>query len=120
MVCDRCIMTVEQVLEEMSCHVESVSLGKAEIRENPRNDQLDEIYKKLREKGFELIKQNSQALTEQIKAKLIDYVSYIENEEDPIKLSDYLSGKSTSQLQLFEQPLFKKYQYYNWAVFDSS
>jgi AraC-like DNA-binding protein len=91
MVCDRCIMTVRELLEESGYQVDSVSLGKAVIHENPDDDGVREIDEKLREKGFELIRKNSEALTEQIKAHLIDYLEYIEDKDHPEKLSEYLS-----------------------------
>jgi YesN/AraC family two-component response regulator len=84
-------MTVRELLENAGFDVDSVSLGKAEIQEEPDRDQFHEIDQKLREKGFELIKQNSEVLTGEIKAHLIDYLNYIEDEDQPEKLSEYLS-----------------------------
>lgn len=91
MVCDRCIMTVREVLEDLSHEVNSVTLGKARVSDDLDKDQLTRIDKQLKEKGFELIKEKNQALIEQIKAQLIEYLKYIEEEEHPQKLSEYLS-----------------------------
>lgn len=91
MVCDRCVMTVRQVLEDLGHKVESVKLGQAEISEQLNEEQLNTTDKKLREKGFELIKENSKALVEQVKTELINYLEHIEKEEEPKKLSEYLS-----------------------------
>lgn len=93
MVCDRCIMTVRQVLNDLAYQVDSVSLGKADIAEDLTEEERAKIGKKLREKGFELIPQNEQALVEEIKAQLIDYLKHIESEEDPRKLSGYLADQ---------------------------
>lgn len=93
MVCDRCIMTVRQVLEDLDYKVDSVSLGTAEIQEDPDRSQLKEIDQELRDKGFELIKESSEALTEEIKAHLIDYLKYIEDNDRPKKLSEFLSDR---------------------------
>lgn len=91
MVCDRCVMTVREVLEDLGYQVDLISLGRAEIKEEPDDDQVWEIDQKLREKGFELIKENSKALIEEVKAHLISYLEHIENEDNPEKLSVYLS-----------------------------
>lgn len=91
MVCDRCIMTVQEVLEDLGLQVSSVSLGKADLEESPDSIELDSIAEKLNEKGFELIREHDQALVEQIKTELIEYLNQIESEEHPQKLSEYLS-----------------------------
>jgi AraC-like DNA-binding protein len=91
MVCDRCVMTVKEVLEDLGYTVDSVTLGKAVIKEDPKKNQLNKIAERLRGKGFELITQRNQALTEQIKAQLIEYLQKIESEQELPKLSEYLS-----------------------------
>jgi len=93
MVCDRCIMSVQEVLENQGFSVGKVVLGEAEINETPDKEELSKISEELRGKGFELIRENKEALVEQIKAQLIDYVKLLESEDAPPKLSDYLSTK---------------------------
>lgn len=93
MVCDRCIMSVREVLENQGFSVEKVVLGEAKIEEDPEKEELEEISEKLRGKGFELIRENKEALVEQIKAQLIEYMQRIEDEDHPPKLSEYLSSK---------------------------
>ena len=93
MVCDRCIMTVRQVLNDLDYQVDSISLGSADIVEGPTEEERAEISKKLREKGFELIRQGDEVLVEEIKAKLIDYLQFIESDDNPPKLSDYLADQ---------------------------
>lgn len=91
MVCDRCIMSVRKMLKDLGYEVHSVSLGKADVAENPEGDALVEIDQKLREQGFELIREGNKILVEQIKAELINYLQHIEGEEIPQKLSDFLA-----------------------------
>lgn len=93
MVCDRCIMSVREVLKNLEYNVDSVVLGKADISEDPKQDEFDAIAEKLGDKGFELIKENSEALIEEIKAQLIKFLEHIEAEENPKKLSEYLADK---------------------------
>lgn len=40
MVCDRCIMMVRDMLGDSGCEVNSVTLGRADIRETPDEGQL--------------------------------------------------------------------------------
>lgn len=94
MVCDRCIMTVQEVLEELDYQVETVVLGKAKVLEDVDDAaSLQNINEGLQAKGFELIKQNGEVLIEEIKAALIDYLQYLEAEEQPEKVSEYLAGE---------------------------
>ena len=93
MVCDRCIMTVRELLEDLGFRVKSVELGKAEIAGEPDDEKMSEIGRRLREKGFELIREEGDALVEEIKAALINYIEYLEEEDNPQNTSDYLSEK---------------------------
>lgn len=90
MVCDRCIMTVRSVLEDLGYEVDSVTLGKANISEQPKNEGLAQIGRELSQKGFELIADNNEALLEEIKTQLITYLKHIEESEDSLKLSVFL------------------------------
>jgi len=93
MVCDRCIMSVREVLERLGYEVDSVVLGRAELEGDLLDEELDNINEKLREKGFELIRENSKALIEEIKASLIDYLKEVEENQSPPKLSAFLADK---------------------------
>lgn len=90
MVCDRCIATVREVLQNLGYNIDSVSLGNAVVSDEIEG-QLDEIDSRLKEKGFELIREYDQALITEIKAQLINYLKHIEDEEEPQKLSEFLS-----------------------------
>lgn len=92
MVCDRCVMTVQQVMEDLGFEVESIALGKVVIAEDVTSEDLEKISEKLVDKGFELIQKNDEALLEQIKVQLIGYVKYLENSEEPDKVSTFLES----------------------------
>ena len=91
MVCDRCIMSVREVLENLDYKVVSVKLGEAQIKKTIDDKERSILSEKLRGKGFELIGEEKEALIEQIKSQLIGYVKHLELEDNPLKLSDYLS-----------------------------
>lgn len=93
MVCDRCIMSVREVLEHLGYEVNSVVLGRAELKDDVVDEELDRINEKLRTKGFELIREDSEALIEEIKATLIDYLKEVEENQNPPKLSAFLADK---------------------------
>ena len=92
MVCDRCIMTVQEVLEHLDYEVTSVELGQAEIKETVGQNELANIDEQLQQKGFALAQQSNEALVEEIKTTLIDYLKQIEEQRDLKKLSVYLSN----------------------------
>lgn len=93
MVCDRCIMTVRDLLETLGYEVRSIELGQVRLADNLEGDELETIASKLQEKGFELITDKNNALVEKVKSQVIEYVSALEEKEDPPKLSSYLSEK---------------------------
>lgn len=91
MVCDRCIMTVQRVLEDLGYEVLDISLGKAKLDKALKEEEVDRIHKKLQEFGFELIQKDSPALVEKIKSHLIRYRDQLEENENTVKLSTFLS-----------------------------
>lgn len=93
MVCDRCIVSVREVLENLDHKVEAVELGQAQIVESPTGTDRDEIAKALRDKGFELISDKGQVLVEKIKAQLITYLEKLETDDSSPKISEYLADK---------------------------
>jgi len=92
MVCDRCIMMVQQVLEDLGFEVESIALGKVAIIEDIESEDLGKISEELVDKGFELIQKNDKALLEQIKVQLIDYIKHLEDSDEPDKVSTFLES----------------------------
>ena len=78
MCCDRCIMSVTDVLNGLGLQVESVKLGEATYAKSP--DIVNENYnvlieKRLKEKGFELIINEEEYLVEQVKVAVIELVT---------------------------------------------
>jgi len=90
MVCPRCIMVVEDALKELGFDVQKVELGKAKVE---TNDSIgsEEINKKLKEYGFELLESKNRQLVERIKTLLIKYVQDSEQKEEMPNPSDYLT-----------------------------
>lgn len=96
MVCNRCKMTVLNLLNTKGFEVESIQLGKIVVTENPNNN-YEEFEKELNDLGFELIKDTSKALVEKIKIALIQQIEKGDAEADLSNLAGYL-GKNYALL----------------------
>src|SRR5699024_4965135 len=73
MVCDRCIMAVQQILEELGYPEAEVALGEAVVTQAPAEGELKKIDRELQHKGFELIREPQAALVEEVKTQLITF-----------------------------------------------
>lgn len=100
MVCDRCIMIVQQQLENFGFKIDEISLGKIDVEPSPDADQLQSIGKALGNLGFELINKEKDQLVEQIKTQIINLIHY----------SD-LNGIQQSITHLIADKLNKDYAY---------
>jgi AraC family transcriptional regulator len=93
MVCPRCVESVGNVLSELNLEAESIELGEVVLNQKPDQEQLNELDNKLKSVGFELILDRETAITVQIKSALIGYLSHLELEKEPQKVSAYLSSR---------------------------
>ena len=94
MVCHRCILSVEDILQKESIPFDKVIFGEMHLKEELSTDQKERLVKRLVEVGFELIDNHSSALIEKIKQLIIKRARNEADEKDSnLKLSHYLSGK---------------------------
>ncbi len=80
MVCNRCIMVVQNELDKLGLDVKSIRLGEAVLEQEPdaRNkEQLKEVLVSL---GFELIDDKKSKIIEKIKNVIIDLVHHQDND----------------------------------------
>ena len=94
MVCDRCILTIKNILQELNLNPYSIILGEVDFRKvKLHNKDIEMIRSSIESFGFELVSDNKQALIEKIKVSLIQLIN---NKDDleKIKLSVYLSEKT--------------------------
>lgn len=108
MVCDRCILIVNQQLQNFGFKVKEISLGKVDIEPEPQPNQLQEISAAFNVLGFELIDREKDQLIEQIKTELINLIHY----------SD-LNELSKSLMQLIAEKLHRDYAYLSRTFSDS-
>lgn len=90
MVCSRCKMVVKSVFENMGINPIAVELGEVELKNDIQENEKQELLKKLREIGFDLIDDKKSKTIDKIKTLIIDLV---QNKNNDLKtnLSDYIS-----------------------------
>jgi AraC family transcriptional regulator len=94
MVCHRCVLSVEDILQKEAIPYEKVVIGGIHMNEDLSPEKKERLIKKLAVVGFELINNQSTALIEKIKVQIIKRVHALDGEKETnIKLSHYLSAK---------------------------
>ena len=81
MVCNRCIMVVKEVLEQLNLHPLHVAMGEVEIPEPLTMKEQRELNAQLKKFGFELLDDKRQQQIERVKNLLIQKVQKGELEE---------------------------------------
>jgi AraC family transcriptional regulator len=99
MVCPRCIMAVERILEELDIESLEVRLGEVILAKELSEKKKSELEKELNLIGFELLDDRNSQIIHQIKTLLIQAVQEPKDEE--LNLSNLISqelNKDYSQL----------------------
>jgi len=93
MVCDRCKMVIENVLDELNLKPQTVYLGEVDFGDDTIDaDTLEKFQQKIVPLGFELINDKKTRLIENIKKQVIALAQQAPAAEK-VKLSEYLSTK---------------------------
>ncbi len=91
MVCNRCIMVVTSVLNDLKLNPVKISLGEVDFGDYALSDaQVSDIWKQLEPLGFDVINDKKSRLIEEIKKQVIKLVQ----KQDGLpysKLSDYMT-----------------------------
>ena len=74
MVCNRCIMTVENILKEQNIPINKISLGEVELLEKLTAEKRKTIEAALQKVGFELIDTRVNKIIEDIKQAVMEYL----------------------------------------------
>jgi AraC-like DNA-binding protein len=94
MVCQRCVLSVQQVLQQLNIPFEKVILGEAHIQVELDDKQRTAIEQQLNSLGFELIDTRKNQLIDKIKKTAQEYLLNIEKEyERKQNLSEVISEK---------------------------
>lgn len=93
MVCNRCVMVVRSVLEQMELHPTAITLGEVSLQEDSLTAiQHQQLETSLQHLGFELIDDRKSRIIEKIKNVVIKLVHYTE-EQARYKHSDIIANE---------------------------
>lgn len=92
MVCQRCIMTVENIFRQYNIPFDKVSLGEVQLEQKLSEKELKEVDKALHEVGFELIDTRINKIIEHIKQAMMEYLN-LGMDSQNLKLSSFITNK---------------------------
>lgn len=92
MVCNRCIMVVEQKLNQLQLPFHQVKLGNVELERKLNSQEKQALEEALNPLGFEIIDDKKSRIIAQIKTHIIELV-HQQNSASKVNLSDFLSSK---------------------------
>ena len=90
MACESCKIVVKEVLAELEIPTLKVELGEIETKGDVSDDQKNELNKKIKKAGLELLENKQGVLIEKIRQVIVDYV-YKSDDKPNIKFSVLLS-----------------------------
>ena len=94
MVCNRCVMAVEEILQHSGISFEKVLFGEVYLKQALSQSQQDALKVELSRIGFELIDNRLTGVVEKIKQLVIKKArNEVDDKEALLKLSHYLSEK---------------------------
>lgn len=94
MVCRRCVLTVEQILEEIAIPYNKVLFGEIHLKNELSGEQRRQLQQRLESVGFEVIDNHTGGLIEKIKQYVIKKArNEVEKKENSMNLSTYLSDQ---------------------------
>ncbi|MEH0153548.1 AraC family transcriptional regulator [Limibacter armeniacum] len=91
MVCPRCIMAVEQVLNQLKIPFTHIELGAITLAHAPTDTDRKRLGEALEPLGFALLESTKSVLISRIKTLIIDYVHHDDTDPMKVNLSTYLA-----------------------------
>ncbi len=92
MVCSRCVLAVQQVLQRLHITYQSVNMGTVQVLQELTAEQLHTFTKEISVLGFEMLDDKKSQLVERVKTLLIALIHQQHN-DIRVKYSSYLSQK---------------------------
>lgn len=93
MVCNRCVMAVEQTLNKLNLHPEKISLGEVVLSTEPTEAELNALDQELLALGFERIDDRKARIIEGIKNKIITLIHHTDRVDRKHNWSDILADE---------------------------
>ncbi len=90
MVCQRCIMTVENILNELNIPFSKVDLGEVHLQQKLTEEEYKQLETSLQKVGFELIETRVNNIIETIKRLVLQYID-LGSDNETIKLSSHIT-----------------------------
>ncbi|MEH6308360.1 AraC family transcriptional regulator [Olivibacter sp. CPCC 100613] len=90
MVCNRCVIVVKQIFENMNLCVSSVSLGEVELEKQLSKEQFQILEDRLTAVGFELLDNKRHKLIEKVKTVLIERIHNVNEINMKVNFSSFL------------------------------
>ena len=90
MVCNRCILVVQNELEKLGLYSKSIQLGEVILTEGPSQEQYSQLHSSLEQLGFKIIENRKSRIIERIKTIIIDLVHHRDN-DSKYNLSEIVS-----------------------------
>jgi AraC family transcriptional regulator len=92
MVCDRCVMSVKDILHQLNIPFENVTLGEVDLTRKISEAEIKNLQSSLNKVGFELIETRVNKIVEDIKQRVMEYLALGMDSQD-IKLSAFITQK---------------------------
>jgi len=89
MVCQRCVLTVENIFTDLKIPFHKISLGEVDLEEKLTDTDLKKIDQELNKVGFELIETRVNKIIEDIKKAVMEYLN-LGMESENLKLSSFI------------------------------
>lgn len=94
MVCNRCILVVEQLFKDLEIEIYDISLGRVEAERNTLSDEKRASLKRyLEDLGFELIDSHKAQIIEKIKNIIVERIHHSDEDEMPDSWSEFIASK---------------------------
>ncbi|MGZ5255325.1 MAG: AraC family transcriptional regulator, partial [Flavitalea sp.] len=90
MVCNRCILVVEQELQKLEIDYNKVTMGEVETQDDLSKEKLTKLSTNLSALGFEILDDAKRQLIEKMKNLIIKQIHHSQ-EEDQQRYSDLLA-----------------------------
>jgi AraC family transcriptional regulator len=92
MVCQRCVLAVENIFRSHNIPYQNISLGEVELQHKLGPQELSTIDSALRQVGFELIESRVNKIIEDIKQSILEYLA-LGMDSQQLKLSVFITKK---------------------------
>jgi len=90
MVCNRCVLAVETILNKLNLNFKSITLGEIELEYALAEQDKKKLEQQLELVGFELIDDKKHQLIERIKNHVVQFIHY-DKDIHKINFSDFLA-----------------------------